>query len=89
MPALLQGFTTGSFDGVEGLNPTILAVATRAYKFANAHAYSTVFYTTIAFSGIAVLLSFWSPNVDEKMTGQIAVTLHRNEKESPSGDDKV
>jgi hypothetical protein len=64
-------------------------VATRAYKFANAHAYSTVFYTTIAFTGVAVIFSFWSPNVDEKMTGQIAVTLHRNEKEHIEGDDKV
>jgi hypothetical protein len=50
----------------------------QAYKTASAQAYSTVFYTTIAFSGIAVVISFFSPNVDDKMTGEIAVTLGKD-----------
>jgi hypothetical protein len=75
VPTFLQGFTTGSFSGVEGLTDAILAVGTQAYKTASAQAYSTVFYTTIAFTGIAVVISFFSPNVDDKMTGEVAVTL--------------
>jgi len=71
----MQGFTTGSFAAVNGLTDTILAVGMQAYKTANTQAYSTVFYTTIAFSGVAVIISFFSPNVDDKMTRDVAVTL--------------
>jgi hypothetical protein len=80
VPAFLNGLTTGSFANVPGLDDNILAIGTRAYRFANAHAYRTVFFTTIAFTSIAVILSFFAPNVDNKMTGQVAVTLHRGGK---------
>ena len=75
----MSGLTSGSFADVPGLNSEILAAGMRAYRAANSQAYNTVFYTTIAFTGVAVLLSFFSPNVDDKMTGQIAVTLHKGE----------
>jgi len=52
----MGGFATGNFSAVQGLTAEIAAVGGRAYKEANAHAYSTVFYTTIAFSGIAILI---------------------------------
>ncbi|KAF2120376.1 fungal trichothecene efflux pump [Lophiotrema nucula] len=89
VPAFLAGLTTSSFDGIAGLNDGILAVGMRAYRFANAHAYSTVFYTTIAFTGVALILSFFSPNVDDKMTGQIAVTLHKGEQNDIVVDEKA
>jgi hypothetical protein len=75
----VAGFTSGNFSSVQGLTPTITAVGETAYKQANAHAYSTVFYTTIAFSGLAILISFWSPNVDDRMTGEVATTLHQRD----------
>ncbi|KIW03535.1 uncharacterized protein PV09_05296 [Verruconis gallopava] len=78
VPAFLSGFTSGSFADVPGLTNSILAVGTQAYKVASAHAYSTVFYTSIAFTGIAVCLSVFAPNVDDKMDGKIAVTLHES-----------
>lgn len=56
VPAFLGGFTTGNFSSVEGLTAEIAAVGARAYKGANAHAYSTVFYTTLAFSGLAIII---------------------------------
>jgi MFS family permease len=56
VPAFMGGFSTGNFTGVEGLTPQITAVGTAAYKMANAHAYQTVFYTTLAFSGIAIII---------------------------------
>ena len=76
VPAFLTGLTTGSFTKVPGLTDSILAAGTQAYKLANSQAYSTVFYTTIAFTGTAVVVSFFSPNVDDKMTRDVAVTLH-------------
>lgn len=79
IPGFLAGLTTGSFTGVEGLTDYILATGKAAYKLANSQAYSTVFYTTIAFTAIAVIISFFSPNVDDKMTWDVAVTLDREE----------
>lgn len=85
----MAALTSGSFDGIPGLNNDILAAGTRAYRVANAQAYSTVFYSTIAFTGIAIILSFFSPNVDEKMTGQVAVTLNHTQAEKMIDDEKV
>jgi len=79
VPAYMLGLTSGSFADVPGVNDGVLAAGMRAYRLANSQAYSTVFYTTIAFTGVAVVLSFFSPNVDDKMTGQIAVTLHKGD----------
>jgi hypothetical protein len=92
VPAFLGGFTTGSFADIPGINAGIIAASTRAYKFASSHAYSTVFYTSIAFTGIAVIQSFIAPNVDDKMDGQIAVMLHGTGEETvvaSRGDEKV
>jgi hypothetical protein len=83
VPAFMSGLTTGSFANITGLNDAILAQGMTAYRSANAHAYSTIFFTTIAFTAIAVILSFFCPNVDDKMTGQVAVTLHKGAADSP------
>lgn len=85
VPTFLQGLTSGSFKEVPGLNDAIFAAGTRAFRVAKLHAYSIVFYTTIAFTGVAVLLNFFSPDVDEKMPQQIAVTLHRTEHKNEAG----
>lgn len=52
----MGGFATGNFSAVEGLTDEILGTGLRAYKEANAMAYATVFYTSIAFSGIAIII---------------------------------
>ncbi|ORY11345.1 fungal trichothecene efflux pump-domain-containing protein [Clohesyomyces aquaticus] len=71
VPGFLARLTSGTFDGVEGLTTGIISIGTRAYREANAQAYSAVFYSTIAFTGVAVILSIWSPNVDDKMHGKV------------------
>lgn len=80
--SFIAGFTSGSFADVPGVTDKIIAVGTAAYKVANADAYRTVFLTTIAFTGIAVIISLFSPNVDDKMTNQVAVKLHHADKNS-------
>jgi hypothetical protein len=77
--SFLGGFATGSFTGIKGLTPAITAIGMRAYKEANAQAYSTVFLTTLGFSGIAIILSFFNPNVEDKMTNDIAATLNNTD----------
>lgn len=75
----LGAFATGDFSGIKGLTPKILAAGVAAYKLASAHAYRTVFLTSIAFSGVAVIITLWAPNVGDKMTSQVATTLHAKE----------
>lgn len=67
--------TAEAFAAVPGVTAEIIAVGTRAYKVANAHAYSTVYLSTIAFSGLAVILTWFAPNTDELMSEKVAATL--------------
>ena len=77
----MTGLTTGTgFEGVPGITDTIIAAGVRAYKEANADAYRTIFFTSIAFSGIALIAAFCLPNVDAMLTGKVASTLHKGRK---------
>ncbi|RFU33262.1 hypothetical protein B7463_g3049, partial [Scytalidium lignicola] len=87
--SLLKAFalrTSSAFDTVNGLTPEILDIVTSAYKEANIKAYQTVFFTSIAFSGVAIILACFAPNVDSLMTGQVATLLHTKDK---GGNDTV
>ncbi|KAK5329097.1 hypothetical protein LTR70_000933 [Exophiala xenobiotica] len=77
--AFLGGLTTEDFSTVPGLTPDILSVGLAAYKLASAHAYKTVFLVSIAFSGIAVIITAWAPNVEDKMTSEVATILYAKE----------
>lgn len=66
---------TPSLADVRGISPSIEAAGVRAYQEANAQAYKTVFLTTLAFSGIGIIVSFWCPNVDRFLVGDVTVTL--------------
>ena len=61
-----------------GLQETSLP-GLRAYRVANADAYKTVYLTTIAFSGLAISLTFLAPNTEKYKTGKIMATLHNEE----------
>ena len=75
--SFIGAMTTGSFDGIPGLTPQIIEIGTLAYKNASAAAYRTVFLATIAFSGVAIVVSLFCPNVDDRMTSEVVVTLHK------------
>lgn len=77
--SFIAAMTTGSFEGIKGLTPQITEIGVAAYKNASAMAYRTVFLSTIAFSGVALVLSFFCPNVDDKMTSMVATVLHKGE----------
>lgn len=78
----MTGLTTGTgFDTVSGISDSIIAAGIRAYKEANAEAYRTIFLTSIAFSGIALIASCCLPNVDHLLTGKVASTLHKGRKD--------
>lgn len=73
--------TTEAYSKVPGLTAAIEEVGIQAYKVASSHAYQTVFYSTLAFSMLAVILSFFTPNVDNLMTDRVMATLHRQNDE--------
>lgn len=54
-----------------------MSVGSLAWKQANADAYRTVFFSNIAFSGVAIVCSLLLPDVDHLLTAQVATTLHR------------
>lgn len=78
LTALTSG-VTGAMEAVPGITDQIIAVGVAAYKQANADAYRTVYLSTLAFSGVAICLTYFAPNTDDYMTSQVAATLHREE----------
>jgi hypothetical protein len=83
--AWLSANTVGTpmaFASVKGNNPAIMAAGVHAFKMASAQAYRTVFLTTLAFWGVGLGLTFFTPNADPHMTSNVATTLHkRNDTE--------
>lgn len=45
----------------------------------------TVSLTTIVFSGLALVLSFFVPNVEDRLTGDVVATLHNRDDEKVIG----
>lgn len=75
----LNGLTSGNATAlaeVPGLTTAISSIGLQSYKEANMSAYRTVFYTTVAFTGLGLILSIWLPNIDKLLTKQVASTLH-------------
>lgn len=68
--------TTAAFNAVPGVSANIIAVGLRAYKVANAEAYSTVYLSTIAFAGLGFILTFFGKSTDSLMLDSVAATLH-------------
>jgi hypothetical protein len=86
--AFIAAFQAGSqsaFDAVAGITPQIQAIGTRAYQEANSQAFSTVFLTTIAFSGIGIILTVFTPNIDHLLTREVNITLNSKETKSVIG----
>lgn len=73
--AFLGAITTGSFDAVPGISPSIIAAGVRAYQEASVQAYKTVFLTTLAFSGIGIVMSYWCQNVDSLLSGDLSIQI--------------
>lgn len=76
---LFRAFGAGTSDALQkvpGITPRIIEVGMEAYKKANIDAYRAVFYTTIAFAGVGVIVMFLYPDVDNMMTGELTTVLH-------------
>ncbi|CAK7215234.1 hypothetical protein SBRCBS47491_002413 [Sporothrix bragantina] len=78
----VQTGTAAAYASVAGLTPAIQAAGVRAYQEATSSAYNTVFLTTIAFSGLGVILSFFAPNVDHLLTKSVNITVNVSEQDA-------
>lgn len=79
IPVLIEGFTTGSFEGVKGLTPAILETVTIAYQTAFSKAVRIVYLISIAFGILAVCGALLSPNPDSKFTTRVSRRMHGKE----------
>lgn len=89
VPDFIAGLTSGSFEAVAGLTDTIQAAGIRAYQEANADAFRTVAYTSIAFTGVGIVLACFVSNVEHRMSDDIAATLHDRRTEKVVGESRL
>lgn len=75
------------YSGVQGITDKIVEVGVRAYQVANVEAFRTVYFSTIAFSAISIIMTIWAPNTEKWMTGNVAATL--NQEETTSDEEKA
>lgn len=78
MGAIAAGGEASALAAVKGLTPSVSTAGALAYRIAYMDAYRTVFYTSIAFGGLGIIISFFIPNVETSMTDSVATTLHVN-----------
>jgi hypothetical protein len=80
MTAIAAGGTEALLGEVQGLTQEVLAAGTEAYRWAYTDAYKTIFLVSLAFGGLAIISSFFIPDVDHLMDGKVAATLTGREK---------
>jgi hypothetical protein len=80
--SFMAALSTKKFDNVPGATTQVVRAGLAAYKEANAESFRTIFLTTIAFTGLAVLLSVFLPDLDKVLNGKVAVTLHGGKNEN-------
>jgi len=82
LASFLSALTTGTpaaWSAVDGLTTNIQAVGIRAYHDANSDAFKTVFFCTLTFSGVGIILTFFTPNVDHLLSGDVTMPLSGKE----------
>ena len=89
IPALLDGFTTGSFADVPGLDSSILDIVTITYQEAFSKAVQIVYLISIAFGVLAIGGALLSPDPDQKFTTQVARRMHGKENVMIAGKEEA
>lgn len=82
LAAALRG--SGAYSAVQGLTPAIKAAVQEPYRNAFVAAAGTVFLVSLAFSGSALILSFFTTNNDKSTENYVAGGLHKGKAEKVS-----
>lgn len=77
----LEAGTPLTLQTVPGLNAQLLDTVQAAYRVGCAEAYRTVFLSTLGFSGVAMILVWFSKGVDQSKANYVARELHRTQDE--------
>lgn len=89
IPDFISVIPTGDFESVPGISQTIIAAGVRAYQWASSDAFSTVFLTSIAFTCLGLICCIWVPNIESRLTNEVAATLHKRNTEALVGEKAV
>ncbi|CAK7203070.1 hypothetical protein SEUCBS139899_005799 [Sporothrix eucalyptigena] len=82
MAGVSAGDTSVELSKISGVTSEIIAIGTRAYQVAYADAYRTIFFTSIAFGGLALVVAMFVPNFDALLTNKVATQLNLSNKEA-------
>jgi N-acetylmuramic acid 6-phosphate (MurNAc-6-P) etherase len=75
LPALFAALAAGTptaLEAVPGINPTIIAAVGDAVKTAYTQAFKTVYLTSIAFGGLAIIAALFVTPIDGLLTDFVA-----------------
>lgn len=75
-------------EGVPGITPRIIAAVGDAVKMAYSQAFKTVYLTSIAFGGLALIAALFITSIDDLMTDFVARKLRGMETKPPIPTDK-
>ncbi|KAB5581034.1 major facilitator superfamily domain-containing protein, partial [Coniochaeta sp. 2T2.1] len=70
----------GDVSVIPGVDAAVAEVLRDAYKEAALQAFKTVFLTSLAFTGVGFVVSWWAPNVKSLMTDHVAVLVLKKKK---------
>lgn len=71
----LAGGDTADIEAIPGVTPTILEVAAASMRTTYSKAFKIVFLVCLAFCGVAVISSYWAPNVEERLNHDVVRRL--------------
>lgn len=80
LPELFTAITNGTqaaLEAVPEMDSTVLAAVDMGTKQAYTLAFRVVFLTTLAFTGIGIIASFFVKSVDTYLTNYVNKTLHK------------
>ncbi|CAK7222292.1 hypothetical protein SCUCBS95973_004793 [Sporothrix curviconia] len=70
--AALTNGTAAALDAVPGMTPAIEEAIAAGTKDAWANTFSTVYYASLAFTGVAIIASVFSTDIDKHMNGYVS-----------------
>lgn len=80
---------SASYDAVAGLTPAIQEAVQEPFRIAFRDAAKTVFFVSLAFSGSALILSFFTTENDESTADYVAAGMHGKSEEKAYHNEKV
>lgn len=77
--AVTAGNTTG-LGTVPGLTSAIIAAGSKAYQQAYVNSFKVIYFVSIAFGVVAIVVACFTLDLEDKMTNRISVVLENVEK---------